>query len=184
MKGDLKYYVLLVIVFAGLVYFPWRFIKQDAESLQKNGKVIIGKIVQFGKGNTVYWEYSDAGFSGRVAEDIYFEGLVRGEEYLGIYDPTDPIIGELDLLRPYLENKKLDTLFNIKLLNETLESSTRSLIYRYQVDGKSYQRKLLLFGAKNVEFWLNNKDWMVVYIVGSPEMGYLFPNTMIRNEDK
>lgn len=167
--------IVAVSLFFGLIYFAIRASREDRRSLNLHSKHAIGKIVKKGSRSSVYWTFNDGIFSGRVSENIDFDGMLSGEEYHGIYDSTNTNIGKLDLLRPYLDNKVVDTTYAVEVLNFPLKQTSASILYTYKVENVAYKRKLPIRRDEASVSYRNGKRWMVVYVVENPQMGYLYP---------
>lgn len=166
---------ILVILLGSLWYFDGRSKREDYESLLKHTKPTVGTFESRGKGNSIFWTFTDGVSSGRVSQRLDFEGSIMGEQYHAIYDSTDLSTGELDLMRPYLENKVVDTTYDVEVLNFPLKANSTSISFQYLVNGVSYERQLRIRLDKPSERYRMGKRWMVIYVVDKPKMGYLYP---------
>lgn len=167
--------LILMLLLATLVFFDFRAKKKDADSLEKHSKPIVGTFESRGKRSSIFWTFRDGNNFGRIPQSIYFEGAVMGEQYHSIYDSTDLQTGRLDLLRPFLDNKVVDTTYAVEVLNFPLKQTSSSILYTYKVENVAYKRKLPIRKDEASVSYRNGKRWMVVYVVENPKMGYLYP---------
>lgn len=166
---------ILLFLLGTLWYFDSRSKEQDYDSLQKHAKSTIGTFQSRGRLSTVFWTFTDGISSGRVSQRLDFKGSVMGEQYHAIYDSTDYSTGKLDLMRPYLENKVVDTTYDVEVLNFPLKVNSTSISYAYVANGERFERELWIKLDEASARYRSCKRWMVVYVVERPKMGYLFP---------
>jgi hypothetical protein len=166
---------ILVLLFGTLWYFDSRSKRQDYNSLQKHAKPTIGTFQSRGRLSSIFWTFTDGVRSGRVSQRLDFEGSVMGEQYHAIYDSTDFSTGKLDLLRPYLQNKVVDTTYDVEVLNFPLKANASSISFQYLVNGERYARDLWIRQDEASARYRIGTRWMVVYVVDKPKMGYLYP---------
>lgn len=166
---------ILILLIGVLFYLDIRSKKQDYSSLISHAKPTIGTFESTGKMNTIFWTFTDGVYTGRIAENINFEGAIMGEQYHAIYDSTDYSTGEIDLMRPYLEHKVVDTTFAVEVLNFPLKANASSITYQYFVEGRKHRRKLRIRRDKTSNRYRLCKRWMVVYLLEDSRIGYLYP---------